>query len=108
MSTSICDTPNVEESICSANQLTGFYMTPTLKINELTSEVLKLAKLLLVISTTNPFIVRSFSVMKGNRSFLRRTVNTLNHCIILYDYCKNRTSPVKIVKKDFVVRISST
>ena len=83
-------------------------MTPTLKINELTSEVLKLTKLLLVISTTNPFIVRLFSVMKRNRSILSRTVDTLNHCIILYDYCKNPTSPVNIVKKDCVVRISST
>ena len=53
-------------------------------------EVIKLAKLLLVLPATNATSERSFSTMKRIKTYLRSTTsgNLLNHCMLLHIHCK--------------------
>ena len=59
------------------------------------SELLKLAKLFLVMSATKATRERSFSAIKHNITFLRNTStrNELNHCFMFHVHCEKSDQP---------------
>ena len=98
------------ESITDLQSSLSFLKSLTGTEKEYYSEVLKVAKFILVMPATNAISERSFSALRRTKTWLRSTINQvrLNHCMTLYVH-KTRTDSIdlKQIGNEFIAQNSS-